>query len=257
MRVAERFRVLLPPIEEQRRIAAILDKADELRAKRRAALAHLDTLTQSIFLEMFGDWGRSSRWPLQRLNDVVADVRIGPFGSSLHNSDYASNGVPVVNPMHISDGQIMPDPRHAVGHTKAKELGRWRQNVGDVVLGRRGEMGRCAVVTEQEAGYLCGSGSMVIEPNPRAVVPSVLQGILSSDRGVSDLTAVAQGVTMLNLNSTVVRALRVPVPPLDVQLRFVVVVDKAEQSKSAAQESQLALDALFASLQQRAFAGEL
>jgi type I restriction enzyme, S subunit len=69
------WEVPLPPIDEQRRIAAILDKADELRAKRRAALAQLDSLTQSIFLEMFG--GRGRRWPLKTLGALGAEFRYG------------------------------------------------------------------------------------------------------------------------------------------------------------------------------------
>ena len=98
----------VPPIEEQRRIADILDRADALRAKRREALALLDDLTQSIFLDMFGQ--DSPAVGLESLGDV-AEIQIGPFGSLLHAEDYILGGVPLINPMHIVDGRSLQIPR--------------------------------------------------------------------------------------------------------------------------------------------------
>jgi hypothetical protein len=85
------------------------------------------------------------KWPTARLGEV-ADVQIGPFGSLLHKHDYLEGGVPLVNPMHIDGGTIVPDRRHAIAPEKASQLANYRMAEGDVILGRRGEMGRCAVV---------------------------------------------------------------------------------------------------------------
>ncbi|WP_434515949.1 restriction endonuclease subunit S [Dechloromonas sp. ARDL1] len=100
----------LPPLHEQRRIAAILDQADALRAKRREALAQLDSLTQSIFVELFGDPVANPKgWVVQPLLELSERVQIGPFGSQLHEEDYIDDGIPLVNPTHIKDGEIYPD----------------------------------------------------------------------------------------------------------------------------------------------------
>ena len=257
----ERLKALsvpLPPIEEQRRIAAILDKADELRAKRRAALAHLDSLAQAIFLDMFGDpfSPGDARFPSLKIRDV-ARVTIGPFGTALHQSDYVLDGVPFVNPMHISGGRIKPDPRHGVGAVKYAQLEAWHLREGDLVVARRGEMGRCAVVGKAETGFVCGSGSLAIRPDPSRVVSAFLQAALSSEHGIKVLEQRAQGVTMLNLNSTIVENLEIKCPPVGRQLDYVSAVDATNSARSKMDLASQAVDNLFASLQHRAFEGTL
>ena len=134
----------LPPLDEQKRIAGILDAADALRAKRREALAQLDTLLQSTFLDMFGDPVTNPMgWEVRELKETKSRVQIGPFGSLLHKEDYIVDGVPLVNPMHIVSGQIHVGSEQTVSEQKAATLSNYRLQTGDVVMGRRGEMGRC------------------------------------------------------------------------------------------------------------------
>src|SRR6266487_4356174 len=91
-----------------------------------------------------------------------ATFRTGPFGSALHHSDYVADGVPVINPMQIVDGKIEPKPSMAITERAARKLADFRLSAGDIVIGRRGEMGRCAFVQPQQGGWLCGTGSMII-----------------------------------------------------------------------------------------------
>jgi type I restriction enzyme, S subunit len=253
--------VPLPPIEEQRRIAMILDKADELRAKRRAALAHLDSLTQSIFLDMFGyRSSQRNRSNLLALGEVTEDIIIGPFGSLLHQSDYASegnDGVPLVNPMHLIDNVICPSVRHRVSMNKYGELERWQLRLGDIVLARRGEMGRCATVENDHVGLVCGSGSLIVRPDRSKVTSTYLQRVLSSPATVRRLEQSAQGVTMMNLNSTIVASLPIEWIPLREQVEFDRRLEAARVVRGHKQMGLSDLETLFASLQQRAFAGEL
>jgi type I restriction enzyme S subunit len=159
----KQLRIPLPRVPEQRRIAEILDKADALRAKRRAALAQLDTLTQSIFLDLFGDPATNpKRWPVSLLRESVARIQIGPFGSLLHQDDYIDRGIPLVNPKHIRQGAIEPEAAETISARKFAELASYHLRAGDVVMGRRGEMGRCAVVNEDSGPLLCGTGSLFI-----------------------------------------------------------------------------------------------
>lgn len=166
------------------------------------------------------------KWPTPRLGEV-AEVRIGPFGSLLHKHDYLEGGVPLVNPMHLDGGKIVPDRRHAIAPEKASQLANYRLAEGDVVLGRRGEMGRCAVVGHSEKGFLCGTGSLIVRPGP-LLSSRFLSLMLSSPGMVRAMEQASLGTTMPNLNGTIVADLRVALPPLGEQRRIAAILDQAD-----------------------------
>ena len=87
-------------------------------------------------------------WNARKLAEL-ASFRTGPFGSALHKSDYTNDGVPVVNPMHINDGRIEPTRTMTITESAAAALSDFRLTTGEVIIGRRGDMGRCAVVREE------------------------------------------------------------------------------------------------------------
>ncbi len=156
-----------------------------------------------------------NEWESRPLGET-ASFRTGPFGSALHRSDYTEDGVPVINPMHIIDGQLVPTRTMSITGSAAKQLADFRLRAGDIVIGRRGDMGRCAVVQADEAGWLCGTGSLIIRC-AREVIPDFLQCVLSSPRAVAAIQGASVGSTMINLNQSVLAALRVQLPPQDEQ----------------------------------------
>ena len=210
-----KLQIPLPPLDEQKRIAGILDAADALRAKRREALAQLDTLIQSTFLDMFGDpFTNPMGWEVRELKETKSRVQIGPFGSLLHKEDYIVGGVPLINPMmHIVSGQIHVGNEQTVSEQKAATLSNYRLQTGDVVMGRRGEMGRCAIVSDAEAGMLCGTGSLFFRPHPDELSSLFLARTFSSESMKRLLERLSQGVTMPNLNRTMIEGLKVGLPP--------------------------------------------
>lgn len=185
-----------------------------------------------------------------------AKVRIGPFGSLLHREDYVLNGVPLVNPSHISEGKIVVDSELTISPKKMTELSAYVMHEGDVVLGRRGEIGRCAVVTRKEDGYLCGTGSIFIRPTEK-LNPIFLYNIISSASMRKVLENSAKGITMKNLNSGIIENLKIPVPPIELQTQFAQIVKKTEALKCQYQQSLQELENLYGSLSQKAFRGEL
>ena len=248
----------LPPLAEQKRIAAILDAADALRAKRREALAQLNSLLQSTFLDIFGDPVTNPMgWEVRELKETKSRVQIGPFGSLLHKEDYIVDGVPLVNPMHIVSGQVHVGNKQTVSEQKAATLSNYRLQTGDVVMGRRGEMGRCAIVSDTEAGMLCGTGSLFIRPHPDELSSLFLARTFSSESMKRLLERLSQGVTMPNLNRTMIEGLKIGLPPLDLQHRFAGIVQSVEQQKTRQRAHLTELDTLFTSLQSRAFRGDL
>ena len=167
----------LPPLEEQRKLAKVLWAMNNTMEAYKKLIKATEDLVKSQFIALFGDPFKNEKcWKLIPLSDVAV-IRIGPFGSLLHKEDYIQGGHALVNPSHIVDGTICPDPSLTVSDAKYQELSAYHLKIGDIVLGRRGEMGRCAVVTVD--GLLCGTGSMIVRPNAK-MKPYFLSNILSS-----------------------------------------------------------------------------
>lgn len=152
-------------------------------------------------------------WEVRKLGEL-ATFRTGPFGSALHKSDYTSNGVPIVNPMHIIDNQIVPTQSMTITEQAATTLSEFRLKPGEVVIGRRGDMGRCAVVRSEHLGWLCGTGSMIVRPSVGLDV-DFLQRVLSSPSVISAIEETSVGSTMINLNQATLSglAIQTPQPP--------------------------------------------
>lgn len=164
-------------------------------------------------------------WHAVTIADVLLELQTGPFGSSLHQSDYVIGGTPVVNPASIQNGHIVPIAKMAVGATTVSRLSTFKLQVDDVVMARRGEMGRCAVVSEKEQGWLCGTGSLILRPS--SVVDSEFLALLIGTPSVrSYLGETAVGTTMQNLNQGILLKLSFGLPPLVEQRRIVAKVDE-------------------------------
>lgn len=240
----------VPDIATQRRIAATLDKVSEGIALCKQMLADLDELVKSQFVEMFGDPVANNKgWPMTTLKEI-AEIRIGPFGTMLHKEDYIEGGHALVNPSHIVNGQIVVDPNLTINDKKYEELASYWLYPGDVVLGRRGEMGRCAVIHEE--GLLCGTGSMIIRPSEK-IKPYFLQSIISSPGYRKLIEGKAVGVTMMNLNVPIVSELSFPLLPIDAQETFIAFMHQADKSKFAVQQQLAELETLKKSLMQEYF----
>ena len=157
-------------------------------------------------------------WTQCTLADIV-QLKTGPFGSALHKSDYITNGTPSINPTHIKAGKLVPDVAVGVSKEKLEELSEYRLREGDVIIGRRGEMGRCAVVPPAAAGWLCGTGSVIARPSP-AITPHFLQRFLSSPETIASLNGDSIGSTMVNLNQNILLSLSLALPPMKEQQRI-------------------------------------
>lgn len=153
-------------------------------------------------------------WEVKPLGEC-ASFRTGPFGSALHKSDYVDGGVPVVNPMHINDGRIEPTRAMSITESAAKALADFRLKPGEVVIGRRGDMGRCAVVQREQDGWLCGTGSMIVRG--RGIDERFLQRVLSSPRAIASIEEASVGSTMVNLNQDTLARLKIQFPPITEQ----------------------------------------
>ncbi len=156
----------------------------------------------------------------------VADfIQIGPFGSLLHKRDYISDGTPIVNPKNIVGGRLEPTDRKTVTGETIERLRKYSLRAGDVVLGRRGEMVKCAVVTETETGWLCGTGSLFFRFSAD-VFPGYVARFLRSPLAREALLKSSVGATMNNLSQKALNTLAIPLPLLAEQHRIVAKVDE-------------------------------
>ena len=228
------YQLELPPMEEQPRLTNLLWAMERTKKAYQGLLAQTDELVKSQFIEMFGDPVTNEKeWPMAKLSDV-AEIRIGPFGSLLHREDYVQGGHALINPSHIVDGCVVPDENLTVSDQKYSELCAYKLEKDDIVLGRRGEMGRCAVV--DTAGYLCGTGSMIIRSNG-ILMPFFLQRMISSPSYRRIIEEKAVGVTMMNINVPIVSTLDIPLLPKALQEQYLMVVEQADKSKLAIRQS--------------------
>lgn len=240
----------LPPLDEQRKIAAVLDKVNDLIAKHRQQLDKLDTLVKARFVEMFGDPVINQHEFVKVALSDLAEIKIGPFGSLLHKEDYVSGGHALVNPSHIFGGKIIIDNDLTVTEEKYSELSAYHLRSGDVVLGRRGEMGRCAVV--ETDGLLCGTGSLLIRTNGE-VTADYIQKVISFPSFKKTIEDMAVGQTMPNLNVPIVSDFQIIKPPLEVQRQYYAFVAQTDKSKLVVNQSLEKLETLKKSLMQQYF----
>mgnify|MGYP002860288231 CR=1 FL=1 len=228
-----------------------MDKIQAAIDNKKRQLALLDEAVKSKFVEMFGENPvESGKWKVEKLGDV-AEIKIGPFGSLLHKQDYIENGHCLVNPSHIKDGKIQVDYSLSVTDEKYNELKAYQLEINDIVLGRRGEMGRCAIVTDNT--LLCGTGSMIVRPNGK-LKSFFLNFVLSSNVTKKYLEDNAIGVTMKNINEPLVKSISVPVIPLDLQNRFAAFVQQIDKSEFVVKQQIADLQELLDSKMQEYFA---
>ena len=177
----------------------------------------------------------TDNWRRVLLRDIVESkggLQTGPFGSQLHAADYVPEGIPVVMPRDLANNTISTAGLSRVSPEKALELDRYRLLRGDIVLARRGEIGRCALVTAAEGGWLCGTGCLRIRPDPATSSEFLIQ-LLQWQNTIAWLTDNAVGQTMKNLNTKILSALPLSIPPMPVQQRVAEVLASVDATIAA------------------------
>ena len=250
-------KILLPPLAEQKRIAGILDAADALRAKRREALAQLDTLLQSTFLDMFGDPVTNPMgWTKVRSGELfLLPPKIGTITPA------AGRGYLVVRVGEVGESRIAFERCGRV-EISEKDFAKFRLERGDTVIARaigsKNHLGKASFFADFDEATVIDSHVMRLRPDPIKCDGLWFYSLISSDRG-KFLLQQTGGATAVqfNINAKQASSVQVALPPLDLQHRFAA-IDQSVEKQKASQRAHLAeLDTLFASLQSRAFRGDL
>jgi len=253
--------ISLPPLAEQKRIAGILDAADALRAKRRESIAQLDTLIQSTFLEMFGDpVTNPMRWDVKSLADSV----IVQGGFAFKSKDFCEEGIRLVKISNVHSGNLLWDEIDCVPAPYLQRYKDFSLQPGDVVIAltrpiiKSLNSVKIATVGETDAPSLLNQrvARFVFSPNSSVTKPYLL-AYCRTQAFKSAVRRFCSESLQPNMSTKQLGSVQIAQPPLDLQQRFAAIVETTEQ-QNASQRAHLAeLDTLFASLQSRAFTGEL
>jgi type I restriction enzyme S subunit len=254
--------VPVPPLPEQQRIADVLDRAEALRAKRRAALAKLDTLTRSTFLGMFGDPRDNPKgFPVRALAEFyvnpVDGTKCGPFGSALKKSELVPEGIPVWNMDNIDpSGRMVLPFRMWIPERKYRQLDAYAVADGDVIVSRAGTVGKMCVVAITGTRSIISTNLIRLRLGPD-LLPLFFVSLMTHCKGRVGRLKTGPDGAFTHMNTGTLDGLSFPYPPMDLQIRFGEITESIEKQRRSLTVQLEELDTLFASLQQRAFAGEL
>ena len=249
-----RLQIPLPPLAEQKRIAGILDAADALRAKRREALAQLDTLLQSTFLDMFGDPVTNPMgWEQCVVGDVVHAAKDGPHVSPT----YAESGIPFLSTRHIKPGEVVWGDLKYIDQDEAnRQWKKCRPEFGDILYTKGGTTGIAARVTTSEP-FAVWVHVALLKPIVKKAHPIWIEAMLNSAYCYTQSQRYTHGIANRDLGLKRMVKIQMYLPPLDLQHRFAAIVESVEHQKTSQRAHLAELDTLFASLQSRAFRGDL
>lgn len=250
----------LPPLEEQKHIAEILDRTEELRSKRKEAIAQLDTLTQAIFIEMFGDFVTNpKRWekckPLGDIAEIVSGIT---KGRKLNGQKVRK--IPYLAVVNVQDRRLDLTV-HKVIEAREDEISRYKLQVNDLLLTEGGDpdkLGRGTLWNGELPECIHQNHIFRVRITLNSVHPLFLNWLVSSDYGKKYFLKQAKQTTgIATINMTQLREFPLLIPPFSLQQEFAYRVEAVEKLKASHRASLSELDALFASLQHRAFRGEL
>lgn len=256
----ERYRISLPPLAEQRRITAILDRAEAVQRKRQDSLQLLDGFQRSAFASLAGRANKNyQRWPqvtIASLANGPGAMRTGPFGSALRHSEFVDSGVAVLGIDNAVQNRFAWSERRFITHEKFERFKRYTVKPGDVLITIMGTTGRSSVVPYDIPLAISTKHLAVITVDRSRVHPLFLSHAIHSDSTVlAQIAAANRGAIMSGLNLGAIKRLNLRLPPLADQEQFAAVVNRVGEAQERFASAVREMDRLFESLAQRAFSG--
>ncbi|CAH6856756.1 putative Type I site-specific deoxyribonuclease [Vibrio chagasii] len=260
MKVFWDHEIPLPPLDEQKRIAAILDKADAIRQKRKQAIALTDEFLRSVFLDMFGDPVTNPKgWEVKNLSDFYVDpkngTKCGPFGSALKKEEFVETGIPVWNMDNISlKGVFFDSPKLWITPEKYEEISSYSVEQGDVIISRAGTVGKMGVVRSVHERSLISTNLIRVRFSEQ-LLPEYFVALMTNCRGRVGRLKTGPDGSFTHMNTGILDKLEFPYPPLPLQQKFVQILDDVNAYLEKQEDKKI--ETLFASLSQQAFSGQL
>jgi len=255
----KQIEIPLPPLETQKKIAAILDKADELRRNDQKILEKYDQLTRSVFLEMFGDPVTNQKgWELKNIRKSSLIMSDGPFGSNLKSEHYRDKGVRVIRLQNIGINKFNDTDQAYISEQHYETIKKHTCKPGDVIAATLGDPNLRACrfpVTLEKA--INKADCIQIRPNPSIIDDTYLVNLINIPATLHLVSHLLHGQTRTRISMGQLSTINLPIPPLKLQKKFTEIFEYIETQKLYTKKSLQKSEELFQSLLQKAFRGEL
>lgn len=245
----------LPPLPIQKKIAAVLEKADELRRKREEQIKRLDDLLQATFLDMFGDPVTNPKgWPKRRLGELISFLTSGSRGWAKYYSD---SGRLFLRIQNVKDAKLKLDDIAYVKAPDTQEAKRTLVQPGDVLISITADLGRTAVIPHDLPPAHINQHLALIRPEQKIVNPVYLASFLESKGGKTQFAKANKAAVKAGLNFDDIKSVEVLMPPIQLQESFLRRIKGIEKQQEYILNSLNRTESLFASLMQNAFSGKM
>lgn len=244
----------LPSLEEQQKIAAVLDKVSELIAKRRQQLDKLDLLEKARFVEIFCNPIENANWEFVNMADISTDMRTGPFGSALRHNEFVETGIFVLGIDNAVENRFTYNRMRYITEEKYEQLKRYTVRPGDVIITIMGTVGRSAVIPDNIPKAINTKHLACLTINRSKAQPMFVCCAFQMHPEIrQQLTGQAKGAIMDGLNLTIIKKLSFKLPPLEIQNEFVKFFGATEKTKTIIEESLMKLETIKKALMQEYF----
>jgi len=254
----KKFRIPLPPKDEQRRIAHLLDAAHEIQRLRKEANEKARRILPALFLELFGDPATNPRgWEVRTVGEVAVKFSDGPFGSNLKSSHYVDSGVRVIRLQNIGAGEFLDNDKAYVSESHFATISKHECRPGDVLIGTLGDPNLRAVVQPEWLTLgLNKSDCVQLRPNPEIANAHYLAALLNNTSVLGMAQALILGQTRGRIAMGRLRNLAVPIPPLPLQEKFAEYARASESIGGRTREATESTEHFGDTLRSRLFASQ-
>ena len=249
--IIRELEIPLPPLPEQRRIAALLSQADRLRRLRRYADQLGGSYLQSVFVEMFGEPFTNPRgWTIEDMGEHIASIRYGT-GSP---PGYQEKGIPFIRATNIKQGTVQEEGLVFISEKDAQRISKCKIKAGDLIVVRSGiNVGDCGLIPSKYDGAYAAYDLIVEVPHP---TNCFINFLINSPYGKAIVDTLSRRAGQPHINAEQVESIKFPFPPLYMQERFAAVVARYEHLRLQQREAGRQAELLFQSLLSQAFSGE-
>jgi type I restriction enzyme S subunit len=253
----DKLQIPYPSIEVQLQIVGSLEKAEKLKDLREGADELSKVLLKNVFLEMFGDPAINTKnfesVPLKKLYSTKkSGTKCGPFGSALKKNEYIKGGVPVWTMDNIEENEFSKDGCLYISYEKFNELKSYSVESGDILISRAGTVGKMCVVQTNEQYSIISTNLIRLSLDDSKILPIYFTSLMTyfGDRVVKLKTGEDGSYTFMN--TTVLDTLRIPLPPIELQRRFLDVSTRLTRLRLSQKNSRELIENLFNSVIQKA-----
>ena len=252
----KKLKIQLPPLAEQQRIAALLDTADRILKQRESAIAKLDQLAQSVFVDMFGDPVRNTKnFPMKSIGELPIHIADGNYSSKYpSSSEFVDSGIPFIRANNLKNLTLVNDDVRYITERKHIELAKGHLKFRDVVIVTRGEIGKVGLVPMEFDDANMNAQLVLLRPNSSMLLPEYLCHFFNNNYTKSYVKNFETGVALKQLPIGNLKKVQICLPPITLQHEFVKIVKKIESQIEFLNVQKSTINSMLLSLQHQSFA---